>query len=611
VSKPIESYALIGNCYTAALVGLDGSIDWLCLPHFASGACFAALLGTPENGNWQIAPVGPYTAQRRYRGDTMILETTFTTPDGNAATVVDFLPRPNEDEGAAVDLVRIVRPVRGTVTLRSDVAFRFDYGHVRPWVQQYQGGIKAVAGPDAVVLRTPVVLRGENFRTLGEVTVTEGGGDQAFVLTYFASHLPPPPEVDPVQMEAAAEHFWTEWAGRYQGTHQYRDAVMRSLLALKAMTYEPTGGIVAAPTTSLPEQLGGVRNWDYRFCWIRDATLTLYSFLSCGYVGEADAWRQWLLRAAAGSPEDLQIMYGIRGQRRLEEVELQWLDGYGGSRPVRVGNGAHDQFQLDVYGELMGALHLARTHESFDGDFDGWHLQRSLMRFVEQNWDQPDNGIWEVRGGRRQFTHSKVMAWMAVDRSIRDVEQFGLEAPVEQWRQLRDTIHADVCEHGFNKEKNAFVQYYGGQALDAALLMIPTTGFLPATDPRFVGTVAAVERELLVDGTFVLRYQSDSGVDGLPGGEAAFLPCAFWLANAYALTGRRADATALFERLLALRNDVGLISEEYDPTLKRLLGNFPQAFTHVALIATAALLAGEEGAHDPMKHEGGAGVGTA
>ena len=515
-----------------------------------------------------------------------------------------FLPRPDDGDPSNVNLVRIVRAVRGTVSLRSEIALRFDYGHVKPWVQKCEGGARATAGPDAVVLRTAVPLRGEGFRTVGDVTVTAGGPDVTFVLTYFASHLPPPPEPDVAQMERDTERFWAEWAGRYTATHPWRDAVMRSLLALKAMTFEPTGGIVAAPTTSLPEDYGGVRNWDYRYCWIRDATLTLFAFLSNGYVAEADAWRQWLLRAAAGSPEDLQIMYGIHGERRLEEFELPWLAGYGDSKPVRVGNGAHDQFQLDVYGELMGALHLARAHESFDGDLDGWTLQRSVMRFVAQNWDKPDNGIWEVRGEPRQFTHSKVMTWMAVDRSIKDVERFGLEGPVDDWRKLRDRIHADVCEKGFNRDKNSFVQSYGGTELDAALLMIPTTGFLPATDPRFVGTVAAIERELLTPGGFVLRYQNRSGVDGLPGDEAAFLPCAFWLASAYALTGRKDDAERLFERLLSLRNDVGLLSEEYDPKLKRLMGNFPQAFTHVGLIATAALLAEQEGGKDPMKHNG-------
>ena len=606
MSAKIESYAAIGNCYTSALVGLDGSIDWLCLPHYGSGACFAALLGTPDNGRWQVAPTVPYTATRRYRGDTMILETEFTTADGNVAMLIDFMPRPqaNDGDSGSIDLVRVLRGVKGTVPFRSDVAFRFDYGSIMPWVQRYEGGVRATAGPDAVVLRTVVPLHGQDFRTVGDVTVAADGADATFVLTYFASHLPPPPEPDPAEMERATEQFWTTWSARYPAKHQYRGAVMRSLLALKAMTFEPTGGIVAAPTTSLPEDVGGVRNWDYRFCWIRDATLTLYALLSSGYVEEADAWRQWLLRAGAGKPEDLQIMYGIHGERRLTEFELPWLSGYDASRPVRVGNEAHAQVQLDVYGELMSALHLARAHDAAAADDDAWHVQRSLMRFVEANWDKPDSGIWEVRGPRRQFTHSKVMTWVAVDRSIKDAEKFGFDAPLDDWRQLRDAIHADVCLHGFDSGKNSFVQYYGGTDLDAALLLIPQTGFLPATDPRFVGTVAAIERELVVEGGFVLRYKSSSGVDGLPGAEAAFLPCAFWLADAYALTGRRDDAVRLFERLLSLRNDVGLLSEEYDEKRQRLVGNFPQAFTHVALIATANLLAEVEGAKDPMKHDG-------
>jgi GH15 family glucan-1,4-alpha-glucosidase len=596
VSVPIEDYALLGNCYTAALVSRAGSIDWLCLPNFASGAVFASLLGNNENGRWQIVPVAPYTVTRRYRGDTMILETTFTTDDGEV-TLIDFMPRPNCID--CVELVRIVRGDVGQVPMRSEASFRFDYGHVVPWVQKHDHGVRATAGPDAVLLHTPVETHGEHYATASTFTAKQGHS-VPFVLTWFPSHKSPPEARNPQLMLKETESFWLDWSRSYTSTHRWREHVMRSLLTLKAMIYEPTGGIVAAPTTSLPEEVGGVRNWDYRYCWIRDATLTLYALLSAGFIEEAAHWREWLLRAAAGKPSELQIMYGIYGERRLTEFNLDWLAGYENSKPVRVGNGAHDQFQLDVYGELMGALHLARK-SGLATDFAGWNLQRNLMHFIEHAWSRPDSGIWEVRGPRRHFTHSKVMAWMAVDRSIQDAEAFNLEAPLERWRQLRDEIHRDICEKGFNAQKNSFTQYYGGAELDASLLIIPQTGFLPATDPRFVGTVEAIEKELIEDG-FVLRYKTDEGVDGLPPGEAAFLPCSFWLADAYALIGRRKDAIELFERLLSLRNDLGLISEAYDAKLKRQLGNFPQAFTHVALIATAALLAHEEGAHDPLAH---------
>jgi GH15 family glucan-1,4-alpha-glucosidase len=466
-------------------------------------------------------------------------------------------------------------------------------------VQKHDHGVRAIAGPDAVLLHTPVETHGEHYLTASAFTANEGH-TVPFVLTWFPSHKPAPEVRNPAVMLKETETFWLDWSKSYTSNHRWRSHVMRSLLALKAMIYEPTGGIVAAPTTSLPEEVGGVRNWDYRYCWIRDATLTLYALLSAGFVEEASHWREWLLRAAAGKPSELQIMYGIYGERRLTEFTLDWLSGYDDSKPVRVGNGAHDQFQLDVYGELMGALHLARK-SGLATDFAGWNLQRNLMHFIEHAWSRPDSGIWEVRGPRRHFTHSKVMAWMAVDRSIQDAEAFNLEAPIDRWRQLRDEIHRDVCEKGFNQEKNCFTQYYGGTELDASLLIMPQTGFLPAGDPRFVATVEAIEKELIEDG-FVLRYKTESSVDGLPPGEAAFLPCSFWLADAYALIGRRKDAVTLFERLLSLRNDVGLISEAYDAKLKRQLGNFPQAFTHVALIATAALLAQEEGAHDPLAH---------
>jgi GH15 family glucan-1,4-alpha-glucosidase len=599
VSAVIESYALIGNCYTAALVGLDGSIDWLCLPHFGSGAVFAAILGNPEHGRWLVAPAGECKSKRGYRGDTMILETEFTTDTG-VVTLIDFMPRPGSRECREnVEVVRIVRGDRGSVPMKMEVTFRFDYGHIVPWVQRTDHSIKAVAGPDAILLHLPIETRGEHFRTVADFTVT-AGQSIPMAMIYYPSHTDPPVPRDALYLLNETEKFWTTWSAKYTAKHKYRDAVMRSLLTLKAMTYEPTGGIVAAPTTSLPEEVGGVRNWDYRYCWIRDATLTLYALISCGYLEEASAWRQWLLRAAAGRPSELQIMYGLHGQRRLTEFELDWLPGYDSSKPVRVGNGASEQFQLDVYGELMGALHLARK-AGLTTDFEGWSLQLNLMHFIEHAWSRPDSGIWEVRGPRRHFTHSKVMAWMAVDRSIQDAEEFKLEAPLEKWRRLRDDIHADIMEHGFNKHLNSFTQYYGGTELDASLLIIGHTGFLPANDPHMVGTIDAIERELMEDG-FVLRYKTESNVDGLPAGEAAFLPCSFWLADAFSMIGRRKDATAFFDRLLALRNDVGLIAEMYDAKLGRQLGNFPQAFTHIALIATAAILAGEEGAKDPMSH---------
>jgi GH15 family glucan-1,4-alpha-glucosidase len=599
VSAPIESYALIGNCYTAALVGLDGSIDWLCLPNFGSGAVFAAILGNPEHGRWLICPAGPYTVKRKYRGDTMILETEFTTETG-VVTLIDFMPRPGSaDCSRNVELVRIVRGDKGTVPMRLEAALRFDYGHVVPWVQRVDHSIRAVAGPDAILFHSPIETHGEHFRTVADFTVAEGQS-VPLAMIYYPSHTESPVPRDALYLLMETEKFWTAWSAKYTAKHKYRDAVMRSLLTLKAMTYEPTGGIVAAPTTSLPEEIGGVRNWDYRYCWIRDATLTLYALISCGYLEEAGAWRQWLIRAAAGKPSELQIMYGLHGERRLTEFELDWLPGYDSCKPVRVGNGASEQFQLDVYGELMGALHLARK-AGLTTDFEGWALQINLMHFIEHAWNRPDSGIWEVRGPRRHFTHSKVMAWMAVDRSIQDAEEFKLQAPLEKWKALRDEMHTDICEKGFNKELNSFTQYYGGTELDASLLIISHTGFLPPDDPRLVGTVEAIEKDLMEDG-FVLRYKTESNVDGLPAGEAAFLPCSFWLADSFVQIGRRKDAAAFFDRLLALRNDVGLIAEMYDAKLGRQLGNFPQAFTHIALIATAALLAGEQGAKDPMSH---------
>ena len=603
----IEDYALIGNTYTAALVGRDDSIDWLCMPRFDSGACFAALLGGPEQGRWLLTPhalaesttdvgenaIGGCTVKavrRSYRRDTLILETEFELEDGARVAVIDFMPILDRED--RVDLVRIVEGRRGTVPMRMEATFRFDYGRNVPWVRRRDYGLSAIAGPDALQLRTTVEMRGEDFSTVASFSVGEGERIP-FTLTWYPSHRPEPDERSATQMLDETEAWWREWSALCTVTGPWREQIMRSLITLKALTYGPTGGIVAAPTTSLPEKIGGVRNWDYRYCWLRDATFTLYSLLTSGYTEEAIAWGEWLLRAVAGSPQELQIMYGLAGERRLTELELPWLPGYERSAPVRAGNAAHDQFQLDVYGEVMDVLHVARRHSVKLRD-DAWPMQQVLMEFLEAHWEQPDEGLWEVRGARRHFTHSKVMAWVAVDRAVKAVERHGLEGPAERWRSLRAAIHADVCRHGFDPERNAFVQYYGGSALDASLLMIPLVGFLPANDPRVVGTVDAIQRELMRDG-FVMRYISAEGVDGLPPGEGVFLPCTFWLADNLAMMGRYEEARGVFERLLGLCNDVGLLSEEYDPHLKRQLGNFPQAFTHVFLINTAHNLTLGEG----------------
>jgi GH15 family glucan-1,4-alpha-glucosidase len=582
MNQKIEDYAFIGNTHTAALVGRDGSMDWLCLPRFDSEACFSALLGSPENGRWLIAPAGEaHSVTRRYRDGTLILETEFTTDSGSCA-VIDFMPRP-EDEGE-IDVVRIVEGRRGTVAMHTEFVLRFGYGCIVPWVPRRAGGISAVAGPHAVHLRTPVPLVGENFRTTAEFDVAR---EQRvpFALTWHRSHRESRPGRDAFRLLEETEMLWRRWSDRCGCGGPWVEAVRQSVIVLKALSYAPTGGIVAAPTTSLPEQIGGPRNWDYRYCWIRDATFTLYALLISGFLEEAQAWREWLLRAVAGQPAQLQIMYGLAGERQLPEREICWLAGYEGSRPVRIGNAAHSQFQLDVYGEIADAFHVARRYgiESHD---DSWRVEKALLDFLESAWRQADEGIWEVRGPRRHFTHSKVMAWVAADRAIKAVERFGLEGPIERWRALRATIHAEVCRQGFSSERNAFVQFYGGRTLDAALLMIPLVGFLPAGDPRAAGTVAAIERELMADG-LVRRYSTASGVDGLPAGEGAFLACTFWLADNYAMMGRYDEARTLFERLLALRNDVGLLAEEYDPRDLRQLGNFPQAFSHVALINTA------------------------
>jgi GH15 family glucan-1,4-alpha-glucosidase len=579
----IEDYGMIGDCYTAALVGREGSIDWLCLPRFDSGACFAALLGTEENGRWLLTPASKINSiQRRYRGDTLILETDYETEDGTV-TVIDCMP----PRSAEPDLVRMVVGRSGRVRMRMQLIIRFDYGSIVPWVRRTENGIRAVAGPDTVMLNTGVHLSGRDFTTTAEFAVSEGER-VPFVLLWYPSHESIPPPVDAEKAIAETERWWREWSSQCNYDGPWRDAVRRSLITLKALTFAPTGGMVAAPTTSLPEQVGGTRNWDYRYCWLRDATFTLYALMHGGHTEEACAWREWLLRAVAGRPSELNIMYGLAGERRLSELELGWLPGYEASSPVRIGNAAHQQFQLDVYGEVMDALHLARR-EGLEPDENAWQVQRVLIDFLETAWREPDEGIWEVRGRRRHFTHSKVMAWVAVDRAVKAVERFGLEGHVERWRKLRQTIHAEVCRHGFDVERNTFVQFYGAKELDASLLMIPLIGFLPPADPRVRGTVEAIERDLMNNG-FVARYATKQEIDGLPAGEGVFLPCTFWLADNLALLGRRTEAQKLFESLLGLRNDLGLLSEEYDPSKRRLLGNFPQAFTHVSLINTASNL---------------------
>jgi GH15 family glucan-1,4-alpha-glucosidase len=582
MALPIEDYGLIGDMHTAALVGRDGSIDWLCLPRFDSGACFAALLGTPENGRWLIAPTDPVRrTTRRYRGETTILETTFETDTGTV-TLIDFLAITGAD--ACEDLVRLVRCDRGSVRMRTELIIRFDYGHAVPWIRRQDFGLKAIAGPDALLLRSQVPLQGRDFTTFGEFSVS-AGDVVPFTLTWYPSHLDGPEACDHAISLTNTETWWTEWSKRCTVDGPWREPVVRSLITLKALTYAPTGGIVAAPTTSLPELIGGPRNWDYRFCWIRDATFTLYALLSSGYVEEAKAWREWLLRSAAGRPTELQIMYGIAGERRLTELELPWLSGYEDSRPVRIGNAAHGQLQLDVYGELLDTMHVARKFHIGESE-DAWRLQKTLMDYLESEWHKEDEGIWEVRGPRRDFTHSKVMAWVAFDRAAKAVEKHGLDGPVAKWRRLRDLVHADVCQHGYDPQRNTFVQYYGGDTLDAALLMMAPVGFLPCDDSRIVGTVDAIRRELMCDG-LIARYQTRPGIDGLPPGEGAFLACSFWLADNLVMMERFDEAKALFERLLSLRNDLGLLAEEYDPVARRHLGNFPQAFSHVALVNTA------------------------
>ena len=580
---PIEQYALIGDLHTAALVGLDGSIDWLCFPQFDSPACFAALLGQPEHGRWQIAPVETILAvRRRYRTNTLILETEFDT-EGGSVRITDFMPLSDH----RWDAVRVVEGLRGRVPMRLELIVRFDYGCVVPWVRKVDGVLLITAGPDTLELSGSVPVQGEGMKTVASFTV-DAGQQESFSLNYRPSHLDTVAAADGAEELERTEALWQRWSGRCKLKGRWDEAVMRSLITLKALIYRPTGGIIAAPTTSLPEMPGGVRNWDYRYCWLRDATFTLNALLIAGYVREATAWREWLLRAVAGSPNALQILYGITGIRRLDEYEIDWLPGYQGAAPVRIGNAASRQFQLDVFGEVMDTLHLARL-SGLDPEPAAWDLQVALLEFLESRWALPDDGIWEVRGPRQHFTHSKIMAWVAFDRVIKDAERDDLEAPLERWRRLRDQIHSEICERGFDAGRNTFVQSYESSHLDASLLLIPQVGFLPPDDPRVLGTIAAIEQELIMDG-LVLRYSTETNVDALPAGEGAFLPCSFWLADCYALTGRRAQAEALFERLLSLRNDVGLLAEEYDPRTGSMLGNFPQALTHMALVNTARLL---------------------
>ncbi len=578
----LEDYALLGDTQTIALVGRTGSVDWLCFPRFDSGACFAALLGTPEHGRWLIAPRGELRrVERRYRDDTLVLETAMDCDDGSVR-LIDFMPL----RGRAPDLVRIVEGVRGRVTMQLELVIRYDYGSIVPWVRREGGRLHAVAGPDGLVLATPVATRGHGRSTVAEFAV-EPGDRVPFTLTWHPSYEPMPPTPDPECELRDTSAWWQRWAQRSTVRGPYRDAALRSLLTLKALTYAPSGGIVAAGTTSLPEDLGGVRNWDYRYCWLRDATFTLQALLHAGFSEEARAWREWLVRAVAGEPARLQILYGLTGERRIAHCELDWLPGYAGSRPVRTGNAALSQRQLDVYGEIMTALYVARR-AGLDANDDAWNIQRACLDWLEGHWHEPDAGMWEIRGDRQPYTFSRVMAWAAFDSAIRTVEQFGLDGPRDRWRAVRDRICAEVIARGFDRACNAFTQRYGARELDASLLLVPIVGFLPGDDPRVIGTLEAIQRELVRDG-FVHRYRTGPGrnLDGLPGGEGAFLACSFWLVDALVLAGRRDEAGALFDRLLAVRNDVGLLSEEYDTARRRLVGNFPQAFSHVALINSA------------------------
>jgi GH15 family glucan-1,4-alpha-glucosidase len=586
VASRIEDYALIGDCETAALVGRDGSLDWLCWPRFSSGACFAALLGDAENGRWQIAPaMDILRVTRRYRPHTLILETTFEAKDGSF-TLIDFMP----ERGRHSHIVRVVRGVQGQTAVRMELALRFDYGRVVPWVERVDSGIRAIAGPDMAVFRSTVEHRGEQMTTVSDFTISTGESAY-FVLTYGASHEALPRSIDAEKALADTERVWRHWSGRCKSEGPYSEAIQRSLITLKALIYKPTGGIVASVTTSLPESLGGRRNWDYRYCWLRDATFTLLALMNGGYYDEARAWKEWLRRAVAGSADQVQIMYGIAGERNLLEWEAPWLAGYEGSQPVRIGNAAANQVQLDIYGELLDAYFHGATGID-DGSIESFGLMGKLVEHLETIWAEPDQGIWEIRGGAQQFTYSKVMAWVAFDRAIRVAEHFRCEAPLDRWKKVRETIHEEVCAKAFDEGLGSFVQAYGSKALDASLLLIPMVGFLPPDDLRVIGTVEAIERRLMRDG-LVMRYDTGQVDDGLPPGEGVFLACSFWMVSALQKIGREADARKLFEDLLTLRNDLGLFSEEYDTGQKRLVGNFPQALSHIALVGAAFNLQGD------------------
>ncbi len=594
MASRIEDYAVIGNTCTVALVGRNGSIDWLCMPRLDSTACFAALLGAEDNGYWRIAPDCPITAtRRRYRPNTLLLETEFETA-GGAAAIIDFMPM--GEHARQLEVIRIVTGLRGQVPMRMEVKFRFDYGQVVPWVTSRGTTLRAIAGPDALKLDSPVKMRGEDFKTVSNFTITQGQS-VPFVMSYYPSHAQLAAAEHPLELLKATELWWRQWSSRYRESGPWREAVVRSLITLKALTYQPTGGIAAAATTSLPEQIGGSRNWDYRYCWLRDSTFTLYALAIAGYTEEASAWREWLLRAVAGEPRKMQIMYGLAGERRLTESTIDWLSGYEGSAPVRVGNAAHQQLQLDVFGEVMDSFYTARRF-NLPPEAEAWRVQQALMDFLEGAWKLPDDGIWEMRGPRRHFTHSKVMAWVAADRAVKMIERYGCDGPTERWRKMRDTIHAEVLEKAYNHSLNAFVQYYGSDQLDASLLLMPLVGFLPARDPRIASTVRAIEHGLIIDG-LVNRYDSETAQDGLPAGEGSFLACSFWYADNLALLGELDKATEVFKRLLSLRSDVGLLAEEYDSVRQRQVGNFPQAFSHVALINTAHNLTLAQG---PARH---------